>query len=61
MKASRKHKSFKPVTITVETKDELNYLWHALNVCKASLKSNACTLATSPRFLTATRMKCGPL
>lgn len=32
MKIESKAKVFQPVTITIETEDELRTLWHALNV-----------------------------
>lgn len=31
MKVERKNKAFEPVTITLESQDELNYLWYCLN------------------------------
>jgi len=31
MKVERKNKAFEPVVITLESLDELHYLWHCLN------------------------------
>jgi len=40
MKAERKNKAFEPVTITLESQDELNYLWHALNIGYTHVQRN---------------------
>ena len=40
MKAERKNKAFEPVTITLETEDELNYLWYCLNRPKRMILEN---------------------
>jgi hypothetical protein len=34
MKVERKQQKFEPVVITVESEDELHYLWHCLNLEK---------------------------
>ena len=40
MKAERKQSEFEPVVITIESKDELNYLWHCLDVAKSLIEEN---------------------
>lgn len=40
MKVERE-KKFTPVVITVESQDELNYLWHCLNVSVDTIMSNS--------------------
>jgi len=32
MRVTRKEVDFKPITITLETKEEADYIWHLLNV-----------------------------
>lgn len=39
MKVERKQPAFEPVIITIESEDELNYLWHCLNVDKSDIES----------------------
>lgn len=41
MKVERKQSKFDPVVITIETEDELTYLWHLLSLRKSDVKGLA--------------------
>lgn len=41
MKAERKQPKFEPVVITLKSEDELNYLWHCLDLKKSDVKDLA--------------------
>jgi hypothetical protein len=47
MKAERKQPEFEPVIITLESEDELYYLWHCLNLNKLDVKELS-GLSTTP-------------
>jgi hypothetical protein len=47
MKAERIDPEFKPVVITLESEDELHYLWHCLNLNKLDVKELS-GLSTTP-------------